>query len=61
MYQKIVPAHVIYNLTNFIHEKYSDNLPNSILIAQVFILKYPAYGREYRLPAINYAIEDGIK
>ena len=41
-------------------ENYSNSLPNSLLIAQAFILKYPDHGKEYGLPAINYALEDGI-
>jgi hypothetical protein len=60
MYQRKVPAPVIYDLTNFIHEKFPNNLPNSLLVAQAFILKYPNHGKEYGLAAINSAIEDGI-
>jgi hypothetical protein len=36
-------------------------LPNSLLIAQEFILRYPDHGKEFGLSAINYVIEDGIK
>jgi hypothetical protein len=36
-------------------------LLNSLLVGQIFILKYPDYGKEFGLPAISYAIEDGIK
>ena len=60
MYQRKVSAPAIYDLTNFIHDNYSNNLSNSLLIAQAFILSYPDHGREYGLPAINKAIEDGI-
>jgi hypothetical protein len=59
--QRILPESVYNDLTRFISETYSNNLPNSLLIAQAFILKYPQFGREYGLPAINYAIEDGIR
>ena len=48
------------DLINFIITNYPNNLPNSLLIAQAFILKYQDYGREFGLPAINKAIEDGI-
>jgi hypothetical protein len=56
-----VPEHVIDDLTRFISITYSNNLPNSLLIAQAFILKYPYHGRAFGLSSINYAIEDGIK
>ncbi len=56
-----IPKHVFDDLTRFISKSYSNNLPNSLLIAQAFILKYQDYGREFGLSAINYAIEDGIK
>jgi hypothetical protein len=36
-------------------------LPNSLLIAQAFILKYQNHGKKCGLSAINKAIEDGIK
>ena len=61
MPQLKVPEHVINDLSVFISENYSNSLPNSLLIAQAFILKYPDQGKECGLPAINYAIEDGIK
>jgi hypothetical protein len=57
----IIPQHVIDDLIRFFAEWYSKELPNSLLIAQEFILKYPDYGKEYGLPVINKAIEDGIK
>jgi hypothetical protein len=59
--QIILPENVFNDLTSFISHNYPPNLPNSLLIAQAFILKYPKYGREFGLTAINYAIEDGIK
>jgi hypothetical protein len=48
------------DLSRFISKKYTGNLPNSLLIAQEFMLKHQDYGRELGLPAINRAIEDGI-
>jgi hypothetical protein len=60
MNQKKLPEHVLNDLIRFIHEKYQKRLPNTLLIAQEFILEYQDYGREYGLPAINKAIEDGI-
>lgn len=57
----IIPESVFEDLTSFISITYKENLPNSLLIAQTFILKYPNYGREYGLSVINYAIEDGMK
>ena len=56
-----VPERVMNNLARFIYVTYPQNLPNSLLIAQAFILRFPKYGREFGLSAINYAIEDGIK
>ena len=61
MPQLKLPEQVINDLTRFISENYLNNLPNSLLIAQDFILKYPHHGREFGLTAINYAVEDGIK
>jgi hypothetical protein len=58
--QIILPEHVLNDLIRFISCKYQKPLPNSLLIAQAFIIQYPEYGKEYGLPAINYAIEDGI-
>ena len=60
MPQLKVPEYVNNDLSAFIFENYSNGLPNSLLIAQAFILKYPHHGKEYGLPAINKAIEDGI-
>jgi len=59
--QIILPKHVCDDLIRFINDKYQKQLPHSLLIAQTFILKYTVYGREYGLPTINKAIEDGIK
>ena len=52
---------VLDDLTGFIGEKYPNTLPNSLIIAQAFILKYPDYGNEFGLSEINRMIEDGIK
>jgi hypothetical protein len=49
------------DLSGFITKQYTLELPNSLLIAQAFILRYPEYGKAYGLPIINGAIEDGIK
>ena len=56
-----IPKHVFDDLSRSISKSYSNHLPNSLIIAQAFILKYQDYGREFGLSAINYAIEDGIK
>lgn len=61
MPQLKVPDNVLIDLKGFIVENYSNNLPNSLLIAQKFILRHQDYGREFGLSAINNAIEDGIK
>lgn len=61
MLQLEIPQYVISALDRFIFENYQYNLPNSLLIAQRFILKYQEYGKEYGLPVINYAIEERIK
>lgn len=55
-----------YNLNNdlisFIIANYpTQKLPNSLLIAQAFILKNPQYGYEYGLTAVNRAIEAIIR
>jgi hypothetical protein len=60
MNQGKLPKHAFNDLIRFIHEKYQGQLPNSLIVAQAFILEYRDYGREYGLPAINKAIEDGI-
>jgi hypothetical protein len=59
--QRILPEHVFNDLTRFIHEKYQKPLPNSLLVAQAFILEHQDFGKEYGLSAINKVIEDGIK
>ena len=61
MPQLKIPDAVFDDLSSFISANYSNELPNSLLIAQAFIMQYPYHGREYGLPAINKAIEDGIK
>ena len=57
----ILPERVSDDLRRFISKNYPNYLPNSLLIAQDFILKYQDYGREFGLPVINYAIENGIE
>ena len=49
------------DLSGFITKRYTLELPNLLLIAQAFILRYPLYGREYGLSAINQAVEEGLK
>jgi hypothetical protein len=61
MHSVILPEYVFYDLIRFISQTYSKCLPNWLLIGRAFILKYPDHGNEFGLPAINYAIEDGIK
>jgi hypothetical protein len=61
MHQLKVPNRVLIDLKGFIVENYSNNMPNSLLIAQKFILRHQDYGKEFGLSAINHAIEDGIK
>lgn len=56
-----IPEYVCDDLTRFISKNYPNRLPNSLLIAQQFILRHQNYGRELGLPAINYAIEEGVK
>lgn len=57
----LIPNHLLNDLIKFIYTYYSDSLPNSLLIAQAFILKHQNYGREYGLSEINRIIEDAIK
>jgi hypothetical protein len=56
-----IPQPVFNDLVRFVSENYSESLPNSLLIAQAFILKYPGHGRKFGLSAINKAVEDGVK
>jgi hypothetical protein len=56
-----IPTSVFEDICRYISAMYQFYFPNSLLIAQAFILKYPNYGRKFGLSAINYAIEDGIK
>lgn len=56
-----IPENVVKVLTIFISYNYQKDLPNSLIVAQAFILKYPNYGKEFGLPAINSAIEEGIR
>ncbi len=60
MPQLTISEPVLDDLGRFISKNYSNYLPNSLLIAQAFILKYQDYGREFGLSAINKVIEDGI-
>lgn len=60
-YQYFLPYNVFKDLIGFISENYNKELPNSLLIAQAFIIKYPEYGKEYGLAAINKVIENSIK
>jgi len=61
MPQLSVLDYLMDDLSGFVTKNYTLELPNSLLIAQAFILKYPEYGKEYGLPIINGAIEAGIK
>lgn len=56
-----IPQYAIDDLDRFIFANYQKNLPNSLLMAQAFILKYPYHGKNYGLSIINKTIEDGIK
>lgn len=58
---KEIPEFVLNDLTCFVSQSYLNRLPNSLLIAQAFILKYPDHGREFGLSEINYIIENGVK
>jgi hypothetical protein len=60
MPQMEIPKQLLDDLSSFISKKYTGNLPNSLLIAQEFMLTHEDYGRELGLPVINKAIEDGI-
>ncbi len=61
MSQIILPEHVLEELSRFISQNYPNCLPNSLLIAQSFILAHQDYGKEFGLTVINQAIEEGIK
>ena len=56
-----VPENLLNDLRRFVIKNYPDYFPNSLLIAQEFILRHQDYGREFGLSAINYAVEYGIK
>jgi hypothetical protein len=58
---QMIPDYIFNDLIRFIRGRYQTYLPNSLLIAQTFILKYPDYGKEFGLSTINYAIEELIK
>ena len=57
----IVPEYVFADIIRFISGTYHNDLPNSLLIAQAFCLKFQDYGKEFGLSAINNAVEDIIK
>ena len=40
MNQGKLPKHAFNDLIRFIHEKYQGQLPNSLIVAQAFILEY---------------------
>lgn len=61
MSSKKILVPVSNDLTSFIYKTYPNSVPNSLLIFQAFILKYPEYGKEFGLSEINKMIEDGIK
>jgi len=61
MPQLEIPEHVMSDLIRFVFVTYKNNLPNSLLVAQAFILKHTDHGSKYGLPIINKAIEEGIK
>ena len=56
-----IPEPVLKDLTSFISKTTSAKSPNSLLIAEAFMLKYPHHGREFGLSEINYIIEDGME
>jgi hypothetical protein len=61
MPQSILPDYVFNDLVRFIHERCHDGLPNSLIIAQAFILKRQHYGEQFGLSTISKAIEEGIE
>lgn len=52
-----VPDQFLVELRKHIAKNYEKGLPNSLLIAQAFMLKYPEYGIKYGLSEINAAVE----
>jgi hypothetical protein len=52
-----VPEQVLVEISRYISKNYEKGLPNSLLIAQAFMLKYPEYGKKYGLSEINVAVE----
>jgi hypothetical protein len=58
MPQLKVPQHIINDLNRFISATYKNSLPNSLLIAQSFILKYPDHGRTYGFSEITKVIDE---
>jgi hypothetical protein len=61
MAEPIIPDYDLDDISNFISNNYPSGLPNSLLIAQAFILKYTDYGKEFGLPVINKVIESRIE
>jgi hypothetical protein len=57
MDQTLLPDYVFDEIKRFIHANYHSKLPNSLLVAQAFILCYQEYGREFGLCVVNKAIE----
>jgi hypothetical protein len=58
--QSILTDYILNDLKLFISNYYNYYLPNSLIIAQSFILRYPYYGKEYGLSVINRFVEDLI-
>jgi hypothetical protein len=57
MYQKKIARTMLNDLEKFIHENYTGDLPNSLLIAQTFMLKFSDYGNDVDLSAILDAVD----
>jgi hypothetical protein len=56
-----LPDEVFNDLNNFIAKYYDNKVPNTLLVAQKFILEYPEYGKKFGLSEINKAIEHGLE
>jgi hypothetical protein len=52
-----VPEQVLVEISRYISVNYEKGLPNSLLIAQAFMLNNQEYGRRYGLPKLNEAVE----
>jgi hypothetical protein len=55
------PDQMMDDLREFIDKNYREDLPNSLLIAEAFMLRYPEYGKKYGLSQINETVEYLIK